>query len=320
MPSLIPKLLSSRSKEERLKRQDSKDDIRHLSRSARKDFKEDSKSPSLVTSPTSASKDEVCKSGIRIFRRDNSREDVGRDNANLIKDSAKGKQQEKQERTEVVGGARLRAADEQSRTRCEDGKDDANDVEGSSSRREEAIASIESDTTVLDAQPDEKADATLQDARMIDVIIAENRTHDERMREKDTMVLGNEEIDEKHLLATRESIESVTESNKGQDNDEEETRDIAEQSLDVGSDGDVTGIASERKGSLEIGYGKRPDEFQVVSEYACVLWHVGAIHAGVSACVCRGVTGVFCETRTFSIELSIYRDISFFTFTFINSI
>lgn len=302
MPSLIPKLLSSRNKEERLKRQDSKDDIRHLSRSARK---EESKSPSFVVSSTSANKDEIYsnKSGIRVFRRDNSREDVGRDCVNSIKESAKGKQQERQERTEIVGGAaRSKASGEQSKTRCEDGKDDANDVEGLPSRREEAIASIEPSSTVLDARPDEKIDAEPQEsAKMIDVIIAENRTQNERMREQDTMVLGNEPIDEKHLLTTREPIESVAENDNGQDHDEEKMPDTDEQLLDVGSDGDVTGIASERKGSLDIGYGKRPDEFQVVSEYACVLFrHVGAIHASefvyVCVCMCGGVSAIFCET------------------------
>ncbi|KAG5329143.1 SYTL5 protein, partial [Acromyrmex charruanus] len=263
VPSLIPKLLSSRSKEERLKRQDSKDDIRPLSRSARKDFKDESKSPPLVISQTSTNKDEVYKSGIRIFRRENSREDVGRDSANSIKESAKGKQQEKQERTEIVGGAaKLKATDEPNRTKCEDGKDNANDAERLSSGREEAHASIESDSTVLDAQSDEKVDAKHQDARMIDMIIAENRTQDERMREQDTMVLGNEAIDEKHLLATREPIESIVE-NQGQDN-EKETRNATEHLLDISGDGDVIGITNERKGSLEIGYGKRPDEFQVV--------------------------------------------------------
>lgn len=272
MPSLIPKLLSSRNKEERLKRQDSKDDIRHSSKSARK---EEGKFPSLIISSTSANKDEICsnKSGIRIFRRDNSREDVGRECVNSIKESAKGKQPEKQERTEIVGGAaRSRASGEQSRTRCEDGKDDANDVEGLLSRREEAVGSIEPSSTVPEVRP-EKTDAEPQDAKMIDMIIAENRTQDERMREQDTMVLGNEAMDEKHLLATREPIESVTENDKARDNDEEKMRDTDEQSLDVGSDGDVTGIADgERKGSLDIGYGKRLDEFQVVSEYACVLF------------------------------------------------
>jgi len=298
VPSLIPKLLSSRSKEERLKRQDSKDDIRHSSRSARKDFKEESKLSPFVISPTS-NKDEIYKLGIKLFRRDNSHEDVGRDCANSSKEFAKGKQQEKQERTEVVGGiARLKATDEQSRTRCEDGKDDANDVEGLSSRRKEATVSTEPDSTVLDARLDEKGDAEHQDARMIDMIIAENRTQDERIREQNTMVLGNEIIDEKHLLATRESIESVTENDKRQDNDEEETRDTTEQSLEVGSDGDVTGIASERKGSLEIGYGKRPDEFQVVSEYVCVLFVAcGRNIQRANPCrVCGGVTGILCET------------------------
>ncbi|KYN06734.1 Synaptotagmin-like protein 5 [Cyphomyrmex costatus] len=265
VPSLIPKLLSSRNKEERLKRQDSKDDIRLTSRSARKDFKEESKSPSLVISQAYTNKDEVCKSGIRIFRRENSREDVGRDSANSIKESAKGKQQEKQERTEVVGGAvRLKATDEQNRTKCEDGKDNANDAERSSSGREEVHTSIEPNSTVLDAQSKEKVDA-VQVVRMIDMIIAENRMQDERMREQDTMVLGNEAIDEKQLLATREPIESVAEKVcLGQDNNEKDTRDAIEQLLDVSSDCDVIGITIERKGSLEIGYGKRPDEFQVV--------------------------------------------------------
>jgi len=302
VPSLIPKLLSSRSKEERLKRQDSKDDIRPLSRSARKDFKEESKSSSLAISQTSTNKDEVYKSGIRIFRRENSREDVGRDNANSIKESTKGKQQEKQERTEVVGGAaKLKVTDElPNRTRYEDGKDNANDAERSSSGREEAHASIESDSTVLDAQSDEKVDAKHQDARMIDMIIAENRTQDERMREQDTMVLGNE-ADEKHLLASREPIESIVE-NQRQNNNEKETRNTTEQLLDIGSDGDVIGITNERKGSLEIGYGKRPDEFQVVSEYACVLFVTcgrdtrGRIRARVCVCVCEGVTDILCET------------------------
>jgi len=313
---LIPKLLSSRSKEERLKRQDSKDDIRHLSRSTRKDFKEESRSPSLVISPTST-KDEVCKSGIRIFRRDNSREDVGRDSANSIKESAKGKQHEKQEKTEVVGGAvRLKATGEQSRTKCEDGKDDANDIEGSSSKRE-AIASIEPDLTVLNAQPDKKADGEEhQDSWMIDMIIAENRTQNEQIREQDTMVSGNETIDEKHLLATREPVESVAENDKGQDNDEEETQDTTEQLLDVGSDGDVIGITSERKGSLEIGYGKRPDEFQVVSECLCIVCGMWAQYtrAYPRARVCGGVTSILSQKHEPFLLNQIYS--RYFTFHF----
>lgn len=274
---MIPKLLSSRNKEERLKRQDSKDDIRHSSKTARKDLKEETiKSSSLVASPTYASKDETSKSGIRIFRRDNSREDVGRDNSNSIKESGKGKQQEKQERTESVGGAaRSRSTSEHNRARFEDGdsKDDANDTEEPQSKSVEAVTSIEQDDVILDSRQDEKVGAeNRQEARMLNVIVAENRVQDERMQESRTMVVGEEVIDAKYLLANREPVESVEENHKEQDHDEEESRNIAEQLLDVSSDGDVNSTIGERKGPLEIGYGKRPDEFQVVSECTCDLY------------------------------------------------
>lgn len=305
VPSLIPKLLSSRSKEERLKRQDSKDDIRHSSKSGRK---EEAKSSSLVVSPTFGSKDEAGKSGIRIFRRDNSREDVGRDGTNPIKESAKGKQQDKQERAESVGGAsRSRVAGvKQNRTRCEDGKNDVNDIEELSSRNEAAIeVSIEQHEIILDPRVDAE---NRDDARMLDVIVAEDSTQEERLRERDTMVIGEEAINEKRLLATPESVESVVENDKERNNNEEEMRDTADRLLDVGSDGDVIG---ERKGPLEIGYGKRPDEFQVVSEYACELFIVcvGAIHTVVCmrVCVYGGVIGIFCETLE-PFLLSIYYD------------
>lgn len=265
MPSLIPKLLSSRSKEERLKRQDSKDDIRHPSKSARKDSKEEAKISSLVASPSASKDDGGGKaSGIRIFRRDNSREDVGRESANSI-GSAKGKQQDKtQERTEdrgVGGTTRSRVAGEQNRTRCDDSKDVNNANEGSSSRCEESIVPVERDEATRDKEETAtQADVeVVQDTGMIDVIVAEDRTQDER-REQDTMVVG-EVIDEKHLLA-REPVEPAENDKQ----DDEETRDTAERLLD-GSDGDVTGIAGERRSLLEIGYGKRLDEFQVVSEY-----------------------------------------------------
>lgn len=273
VPSLIPKLLSSRNKEDRLKRQDSKDDIRHVSKSTRKDSKEEVKSSSLIASPASISKDEIGKLGIRIFRRDNSREDVGRESTNSIKDSAKGKQQERQERTEGVASvAKSKVVNDQSKTRYEDGKDKAIDVEGSSLKNEEAIALIEQNEIIPDSRQNEKTDVENQETRMFDIIVAENRTQKERMVEQSMMVVSEEMIDEKHVLATRKTSESVSENDKERDNDEEESRDTGERLLDTGSDGDVTGIVGERKGSLEVGYGKKPDEFQVVSEYACELF------------------------------------------------
>ncbi|XP_070152665.1 uncharacterized protein [Polyergus mexicanus] len=252
VPSLIPKLLSSRSKEERLKRQDSKDDIRHSSKSGRK---EETKSSSLVVSPVFGGKDEAGKSGIRIFRRDNSREDVGRDSTNPIKESAKGKQQDRQERTESVGDATKSKVGEieQNRTKCEDGKNDPNDIEELSSRNEVTVeVAIEQHEVILDS----RADAENPDARMLDVIVAEDSVQRDE-RERDT--IGEEVVNGK--LATPESAESVAENDKERNNNDEEMRDTADRLLDVGSDGDVIG---ERKGPLEIGYGKRPDEFQVV--------------------------------------------------------
>lgn len=290
MPSLIPKLLSSRNKEERLKRQDSKDDIRHSSKSGRK---EETKSSSLV-SPTSASKDEAGKSGIRIFRRDNSREDVGRESTNPIKESAKGKQQDRQERTETVGGSTKSkvAGIEQNRTRCEDGKNDPNDTEELSSRsRSEVTAEVAIERHEI--IPDSRADVENQDARMLDVIVAEESTQDERMRERDTS--GEEVINGKRLLATPESVEPVVGNDKERNNNDEEMRDTADRLLDVGSDGDVIG---ERKGPLELGYGKRPDEFQVVSEYYMLVNCLS--YAWACMCVC-------CMWRCYRYPLRIVR-------------
>lgn len=269
-----------------MKRQDSKDDIRHSSKSGRK---EETKSSSLIVSPVFDGKDEAGKSGIRIFRRDNSREDVGRDSTNPIKESAKGKQQDRQERTESVGDAtKSKVAEiEQNRTRCEDGKNDPNDIEELSSRNEVTVeVAIEQHEVILDS----RADAENRDARMLDVIVAEDSVQDER--ERDT--ISEEVVNEKRLLATPESAEFVAENDKERNNNDEEMRDTADRLLDVGSDGDVIG---ERKGSLEIGYGKRPDEFQVVSEYACVncLSYAWA-YVCVYVCVYGGVTGILCET------------------------
>ncbi|XP_020287171.1 uncharacterized protein LOC109856376 [Pseudomyrmex gracilis] len=98
---------------------------------------------------------------------------------------------------------------------------------------------------------------------MIDVIVVGNRTQDERTREQNTMVVGEEMIDEKHLLAIEEPVESVAENDKERYNIEEDTS-IAERLLDVSSDGDIVGIVTEKKGLLEFGYEKRADEFQVV--------------------------------------------------------
>ncbi|XP_076397425.1 uncharacterized protein LOC100882849 isoform X2 [Megachile rotundata] len=108
VPSLIPKLLSPRAKEDRLKRQDSKDDVRCAGKSRKEDTKPKEES----------------RLGNRLFRRDNSREDVGRDSGNSNANvAAKGKQtgkEEKQDRPEERVGVSATSKSklhEQSRTR-----------------------------------------------------------------------------------------------------------------------------------------------------------------------------------------------------------
>ena len=84
IPSFIPKLLSPKNKEEKLKRQDSKDDIRQipgLNRRQKEPLKEETKPPPYQTS----FRDDV-RTGIKFFRRE-SREDVGRENATSISNS-----------------------------------------------------------------------------------------------------------------------------------------------------------------------------------------------------------------------------------------
>ncbi|XP_024943527.1 uncharacterized protein LOC107270394 isoform X2 [Cephus cinctus] len=117
VPSLIPKLfaprfkedrlkrqdsrdeISPRTKDDRLKRQDSRDEIRHTSKANRrdsKDSKEDSRSFQFCQTGR-----EESKTGIRIFRRD-SREDVGRDTLCLSVSVGvlRGKQSSKEDRLE----------------------------------------------------------------------------------------------------------------------------------------------------------------------------------------------------------------------------
>ncbi|XP_051167427.1 uncharacterized protein LOC127285450 isoform X2 [Leptopilina boulardi] len=86
VPSFIPKLLSPRNKEEKLKRQDSKDDIRHIGGSNRRQ-KEATKDEiaTIKSLPCQSSlRDDV--KGVRFFRRE-SKEDVGRESATTITNS-----------------------------------------------------------------------------------------------------------------------------------------------------------------------------------------------------------------------------------------
>lgn len=243
-----------------MKRQDSKDDIRHPFKLTRKDSKEEAKCSSLTISTITNKDESINKSELRFFRRDNNRENVGRDITNSFT-AAKGKQYDKlQERAEdrgVGGTVKLKVAHEENRSRYED----SDDVEGSSlGKNEEVIvATTQNEFSTFISRQGRKIDA--ENARMTEVVVlVKDGTQNEQL-EKNMIV--DEMIDEKHLLV-RKPVDSSPEDDK---QDDVEMTDTADERLLDSSDGDVTGIAGERKNLLDFGYGKKVDEPQVVSKY-----------------------------------------------------
>ncbi|CAL7936099.1 unnamed protein product [Xylocopa violacea] len=231
LPSLIPKLLSPRNKEDRLKRQDSKDDVRCASKSGRKDAKEETRG-----SPSQATAKEDSKYGIRLFRRDNSREDVGRENAssntNCAVAAAKGKQtvkEEKQERTEERVGVsstskpKWTAHEQGGRTRvpCREGSKES-----------------------LDGKPS-RAEA------MLDVVATDGKL----LEEREGVRKADEEANEEQVSMVEEAEPLENEKNA------DSMKETAE-SLYENSENDVGALATyERK---DPAHGRKSDDFQVV--------------------------------------------------------
>ncbi|XP_053977507.1 uncharacterized protein LOC128875706 isoform X1 [Hylaeus volcanicus] len=262
LPSLIPKLLSPRSKEEKLKRQDSKDDIRSAWKSGRKESKEELRS--------SVFGKEDSKHGIRIFRRDNSREDVGRDgknsNANAAANvgvAAKGKQsgkEEKQDRPEERVGVSTTSkskstVNEHGRTKVS-ARESKETLDGKSSRRDEESPRVEQNARV-------RIEAGSKEETMLDVVVADEKLLEEQEgvrkgekggqlekkltkpgKEEDPMC-EEEEVseNEKHIDSMKDSAESFLESTE---------TDVAEFET------------NERKAVGDLGHGKKSDDFQVV--------------------------------------------------------
>ncbi|XP_076686006.1 uncharacterized protein LOC143378009 isoform X2 [Andrena cerasifolii] len=257
LPSLIPKLLSPRSKDEKLKRQDSKDDVRTAGKSSRKDSKEETKGWPVQ----SVSKEEA-KHGIRIFRRESSREDVGRDSANSNASAgavaAKGKQsgkEEKQDRAEERVGVSTTsksksALHEPGKTKvpCRGSRES---LDGKSPRNDEEAFLIEQYERVRSA-------VGSKEETMLDV--ADEKLHEDPEGVKKGDKEGREE---KGLMVKKE--DSMVEEEEALENDKNTHSKENTEGLLESPETDVTAFGIyERRGVADFGHGKKPDDFQVV--------------------------------------------------------
>ncbi|XP_076172876.1 uncharacterized protein LOC143149426 isoform X1 [Ptiloglossa arizonensis] len=266
VPSLIPKLLSPRSKEEKLKRQDSKDDIRSVWKSSRKDSKEES------TKGFAFGKEDF-KHGIRIFRRDNSREDVGRESRNSNANAAaavaaKGKQsgkEEKQDRTEERVGVSTASKSkstvhEHIRTKVT-GRESKETPDGEPTRRDEETP------VYLDQNERVRIEAAVSNEEtMLDVVVA-----DEKLLEGQEGVKRSEKSEKKETEEKRPTDPGKEEDPMGQEEQVSENennihsmKESAESFLE-NVDTDVTGYGTnEQKAVADFPHGKKSDDFQVV--------------------------------------------------------
>ncbi|XP_006558607.2 uncharacterized protein LOC408337 isoform X7 [Apis mellifera] len=255
LPSLIPKLLSPRVKEDRLKRQDSKDDIRCSSKSIRKETKEETRGSGVQSTGK-----EDSKYVIRLFRRDNSREDVGRDslnsNANSSAIAAKGKQggkEEKQERTEEqrVG---VSTTSKSKSTVHEQGKAKAR--EGS----KESLDGKRNDEEGPCASQHERVKVEAKEQTMLDVVVNDEKKLVEEQE-------GVKKGDKEEILGcteARKEGESMVEEAEVFENDKnkDSMKEISE-SLIENSEPDCNAFGTFERKDIGI-HGRRSDDFQVV--------------------------------------------------------
>ncbi|XP_043252616.1 uncharacterized protein LOC122397499 isoform X1 [Colletes gigas] len=252
VPSLIPKLLSPRSKEEKLKRQDSKDDIRSIWKSSRKDAKEDAKS--------SVPGKEDSKHDVRVSRRDSSREDVGRDSRNSNVNAtavvaAKGKQsgkEEKQERTEERVGVSTTSrskltAHEYGRTKAS-ARESKEMLDGKPSRRDEESLYIEQNERV-------RIEAGGKEGTMLDVDPADEKLIEDREGVKRGQEVANAEKEVVDLLHEEEQVSE-------NENNTDSMKESAESFLE--NETDVTDFEANERKATDFGHGKKSDDFQVV--------------------------------------------------------
>ncbi|XP_061937253.1 uncharacterized protein LOC107998510 isoform X24 [Apis cerana] len=255
LPSLIPKLLSPRIKEDRLKRQDSKDDIRCSSKSIRKDTKEETRGSGVQSTGK-----EDSKYVIRLFRRDNSREDVGRDslnsNANSSALAAKGKQtgkEEKQERTEEqrVG---VSTTSKSKSTVHEQGKTKAR--EGS----KESLDGKRNDEEGPCASQHERVKVEAKEQTMLDVVVNDEK---KLVEEQEGVKKGDKEEIRGCTEARKEGESMVEEAEVFENDKNKDSMKETSESLIENSEPDCNAFGTFERKDIGI-HGRRSDDFQVV--------------------------------------------------------
>ena len=280
IPSFIPKLLSPKNKEEKLKRQDSKDDIRHIAGTNRRQ-KEETK-PSIGQTFV---RDDV-KTGIRFFRRE-SKEDVGRESATTITNSCVTKErplnkEESQEWTdECVGETTSRSkfnlaefnfksglkesTGSECITREDPKKGEIEDIE----KREE----IEEVEKVEDRREDSEEEVSTKMAN--ELTQSEDHLDEPNLQkssEKEEDILKNTEKDEveheKGKFRGRKDLEEKEqEEEKGEDTpDFKNLRETVEEAICVSDNnyGDIVPLMGDKKFTEGTSSGKKAEDFQVV--------------------------------------------------------
>ena len=211
------------------------------------------------------------KYGIRLFRRDNSREDVGRESANSNANSAavaaKGKQagkEEKPERTEERVGVSTTSKSkstvhEQGRTRTPGRESSRESLDGKSSRNDE-----EQPHANREQHERVRAEAVADEQTMLDVVVTDEKLLEE---EQEGVKKGEKEANEEKPRATlevnKEENSMVEETEALEDkNDKDSMKETAE-SLIENSETDVATLGTYEK--KDLGHGRKSDDFQVVS-------------------------------------------------------
>ncbi|XP_076646141.1 uncharacterized protein LOC143355304 [Halictus rubicundus] len=246
VPSLIPKLLSPRNKEDKLKRQDSKDDVRSGGKLSRRNSKEE-----VRGSPFQPGNKEDCKHGIRLFRRDNSREDVGRNsggnsNGNATGVAAKGKQDGKEEERVGVSSRPKSTVQEQARTKAVLAREDRETFDEKWPRNEEefAINARENDRAKPEANANEKI--------MLDVVAAEEKLLKQGVKKSDKA---------RKIPAELEDQIDLVHPDEDECRGAESTKETDESEVDH-AEADLR--ENDKKNAADLGLGKKAEEFQVM--------------------------------------------------------
>lgn len=243
--------------------------MRSIFKSSRKDSKEETRSFALQ----SGNKEDT-KLGIRIFRRDNSREDVGRDSANPSSIagpvSSKGKQacrEEKQERTEERVGVSSTSKSkptvhEQSKTKVLT-RESQESLDERSSRDEEASV--------------EQNDRVSKKGTMLDVVVVDEKL----LEDQEGVKRGEKEGREKVSTEGKNEDSMVEEKEVSENENLDSMKEAAESLLDI-SETDASAFGANERRSADLGHGRKSDEVQVVSIFKFVSNLFGKLKGRIS--------------------------------------